>query len=155
MCVCVKPAHTEQCGLGYCSETLSCLSLVSCRVHPRPPCRWCATGTPAGGDITDLLGQFCVLNLRPFTDWTFFSVFVRSAYSGSMQTRGVAHLLLYILGRCMIRHTKLQVAPAYGLCSTCLTISMVHYLACFGIASSALAMQLCPELCLMVSLPRA
>ncbi|DBA72541.1 TPA: hypothetical protein ACH3X2_010298 [Trebouxia sp. C0005] len=71
--------------------------------------RWCATGTPAGGDITDLFGQFCVLNLQPFTDRTFFSVFVRSAYSGSMHTRAVAHLLLYILGRCMIRHTKLQV----------------------------------------------
>ncbi len=79
---------------------------------PRPPCRWCATGTPASGDITDLIGQFKVLNLQPFSDETFFSVFVRSAYSGSMQTCGTAHLLLCILGRCMIRHTKLQVVPA-------------------------------------------
>ena len=67
------------------------------------------TGTPAGGDITDLRGQFAVLQMHPFSNKAFFHNFVQSAYTGSMNSRASAYLLLYMMSCCMIRHTKLQV----------------------------------------------
>ena len=67
-------------------------------------CRWCVTGTPVGTDINDLLGQFAVLQLHPFDNRDFLQ------FHGSSQCRqGSFHLLLYILRRCMVRHTELQV----------------------------------------------
>ena len=71
--------------------------------------RWCVTGTPVGTDIADLKGQFSFLRLHPFTNKNFFSMYVKSAYAGSAWARAPADKLLYILGQCMIRHTKLQV----------------------------------------------
>jgi len=68
------------------------------------------TGTPVGSDITDLTGQFDVLQMHPFTDSSFFATHVKHAYSGSMNMCIQGHTLLYMMGRCMIRHTKLQVA---------------------------------------------
>lgn len=67
------------------------------------------TGTPVGGDIADLYGQFTVLQLHPFTHKAFFHKFAQSAYSGSMNMRTSAYLLLYMMSRCTVRHTKLQV----------------------------------------------
>ncbi|KAL3157879.1 hypothetical protein ABBQ32_012289 [Trebouxia sp. C0010 RCD-2024] len=71
--------------------------------------RWCVTGTPVGTDIADLKGQFNFLQLHPFTNKNFFNTYVKPAYSGSSWARSPAYVLLYVLGQCMIRHTKLQV----------------------------------------------
>lgn len=73
--------------------------------------RWCVTGTPVGTDIADLKGQFNFLQLHPFTNKNFFNTYVKPAYSGSSWARSPAYVLLYVLGQCMIRHTKLQVRP--------------------------------------------
>lgn len=73
-------------------------------------CRWCVTGTPVGTDIGDLKGQFNFLQLHPFTNKNFFNMYVKSAYAGSSWARGPAYVVLYMLGQCMIRHTKLQVS---------------------------------------------
>ena len=71
--------------------------------------RWCVTGTPVGADIADLKGQFNFLQLHPFTNKNFFNTHVKPAYSGSGWGRGPAYVLLFMLGQCMTRHTKLQV----------------------------------------------
>ncbi len=79
------------------------------------PCvcnRWCVTGTPVGSDIADLKGQFNFLQLHPFTNKNFFSVYVKPAYTGSTWARPPASMLLCVLSQCMIRHTKLQVTLA-------------------------------------------
>lgn len=74
-----------------------------------PVCRWCVTGTPVGGDIADLCGQFTVLQMQPFTNKAFFYKFAQLAHSGSINMRTSAYLLLYMMSRCTIRHTKLKV----------------------------------------------
>jgi len=70
------------------------------------------TGTPVGSDIADLKGQFNFLQLHPFTNKNFFSVYVKPAYTGSTWARPPASMLLCVLSQCMIRHTKLQVSLA-------------------------------------------
>ncbi|KAL0020479.1 hypothetical protein WJX77_009137 [Trebouxia sp. C0004] len=82
--------------------TKACMALASNK-------RWCVTGTPVGSDIADLKGQFNFLQLHPFTNKNFFSIYVKPAYSGSTWARPPASILLCILSQCMIRHTKLQV----------------------------------------------
>lgn len=72
-------------------------------------CRWCCSGTPVGNDITDLLGQFAVLRMSPFSINNFFLAHVKTAFTGSMYNRSSAVPLLYMLSKTMIRHTKLQV----------------------------------------------
>ncbi|KAL0037370.1 hypothetical protein WJX79_004318 [Trebouxia sp. C0005] len=82
--------------------TKACMALASNK-------RWCVTGTPVGSDIADLKGQFNFLQLHPFTNKNFFSIYVKPAYSGSTWARPPASILLCVLSQCMIRHTKLQV----------------------------------------------
>ncbi|DBB09876.1 TPA: hypothetical protein ACH3X3_001489 [Trebouxia sp. C0006] len=82
--------------------TKACMALASNK-------RWCVTGTPVGSDIADLKGQFNFLQLHPFTNKNFFSVYVKPAYTGSTWARPPASMLLCVLSQCMIRHTKLQV----------------------------------------------
>ena len=78
--------------------------------HTHSSChRWCVTGTPVGSDISDLKGQLDFLQLHPFTNKTFFTLNVKAAYTGNSFGRPPATALLYTLGKCMIRHTKLQV----------------------------------------------
>lgn len=79
--------------------------------------RWCVTGTPVGTDIADLKGQFNFLQLHPFTNKNFFNTYVKPAYSGSSWARSPAYVLLYMLGQCMIRHTKLQVRHLIFSCT--------------------------------------
>ena len=67
------------------------------------------TGIPVGTDTNDLSGQFAVLQLKPFDNKDFFSKFLKSAHWYCM---GAPHLLLYVLRRCMVRHTKGQVSTA-------------------------------------------
>jgi len=47
--------------------------------------------------------------MQPFTNKAFFYKFAQLAYSGSINMRTSAYLLLYMMSRCTIRHTKLQV----------------------------------------------
>ena len=42
--------------------------------------RWCCTGTPIGNDVVDLLGQFAVIGMSPFSLKTFFDVNVKQAF---------------------------------------------------------------------------
>ena len=67
-----------------------------------------------GTDISDLKGLFNFLRLHPFTNKNFFNSYVKPAYGGSAWARQPAHVVLYMLSQCMIRHTKLQVRPCHS-----------------------------------------
>jgi hypothetical protein len=56
-------------------------STPSCEWCPLLPyCRWLCTGTPINTDISDLLGQFCVLGMSPFNHNNYFNTHVRPAF---------------------------------------------------------------------------
>ena len=84
-----------------------------------------------GADIADLKGQFNFLQLHPFTNKNFFNTHVKPAYSGSGWSRGPAYVLLFMLGQCMIRHTKLQVRHS----TTVTGAEICHYCVTKGQAS--------------------
>lgn len=44
--------------------------------------RWICTGTPLSNDITDLLGQFSVLQMEPFSSKTWFTSYIKSPFLG-------------------------------------------------------------------------
>lgn len=76
-----------------------------------------------GTDIADLEGQFNFLQLHPFANKKFFNIHVKPAYSGNGWGRGPAYVLLFMLGQCMIRHTKLQVRHS----TTVICAQTCHY----------------------------
>ena len=53
--------------------------------------RWCCTGTPIGNDVVDLLGQFAVIGMSPFSIKTFFDVNVKQAF-GAQGEGGVGEV---------------------------------------------------------------
>lgn len=46
--------------------------------------RWICTGTPLSNDITDLLGQFSVLHMEPFSSKSWFDARVKTAFLGEL-----------------------------------------------------------------------
>ncbi|GAB4812994.1 hypothetical protein N2152v2_000040 [Parachlorella kessleri] len=89
-------AHTvKNATVGH---TRACMALQAER-------RWLCSGTPINTDVSDLLGQFCVLGMAPFNNNNYFNSHVKAAFG---PLGGGSSALLYALGQCMIRHTKKQ-----------------------------------------------
>ncbi|KAK9808795.1 hypothetical protein WJX72_003802 [[Myrmecia] bisecta] len=83
------------------SHSEACTALASER-------RWCCTGTPINTAIDDLLGQFGMLHMVPFSTKAFFDSYVKPCYTGHQWSRLRPLPLLYALGATLIRHTKSQ-----------------------------------------------
>jgi SWI/SNF-related matrix-associated actin-dependent regulator of chromatin subfamily A3 len=84
------------------AQTRACAALDA-------PRRWVCTGTPVGADVSDLLGQFQVLGLPPFSLAAFFARHVRNAVGANAPHHGRCPELLFVLRATMVRHTKRQV----------------------------------------------
>lgn len=82
-------------------QTQACAAVEAAR-------RWCCTATPMGNDVMDLLGQFAALRMAPFNDKTFFTEHFRHILHRDYGAAEDRALLLYVLSRCMVRHTKHQ-----------------------------------------------
>ncbi|GAB4813732.1 hypothetical protein N2152v2_000778 [Parachlorella kessleri] len=67
--------------------------------------RWLATGTPINSSMYDLLGQLVVLGLLPFGKPAYFKEALRYSEPTTMSNAG----LMYVLDKCMVRHSKKQV----------------------------------------------
>lgn len=56
--------------------------------------RWICTGTPLSNDITDLLGQFGVLQMEPFSTKSWFDARVKTAFLGkAFASGGCTHIM--------------------------------------------------------------
>ncbi|KIY92295.1 hypothetical protein MNEG_15668 [Monoraphidium neglectum] len=81
----------------------ACMELESQR-------RWVCTGTPINNSVEDLLGQFCVLDMKPLSIKSFFDAHIKAAFGGSYYAdKPPLRTLLYVLQKTLIRHTKRQV----------------------------------------------
>ena len=73
--------HAVICAAGHTvknagtAQTKACIAVTAER-------RWICTGTPLSNDITDLLGQFAVLQMQPMGAKSFFDARIKTAFLG-------------------------------------------------------------------------
>ncbi|CAL5222943.1 g5380 [Coccomyxa viridis] len=105
--VVLDESHTIKAGGT--GQTLACCALKSAR-------RWCCSGTPISTEIKDFISQFAFLEVKLLSEKAYFANFVhpswqvqqtRSSYTANVCTG--TNVLLYTLGRMLMRHTKAQV----------------------------------------------
>jgi len=72
--------------------------------------RWCATGTPCGTSVQDLMGQLAFLKLAPLSNPTIFKKYFTALFERVADYRfhQTGSQMLSLLKACTIRHTKSQ-----------------------------------------------